>query len=712
MADKRTNIVLRFGIVYIAMSILFVLVIAKIISIQTQEREKLLELADRQKISDIQVRPKRGNIYASDGRLLASSIPTYHVFMDTRVPALRQNDGQLFKDNIDSLSIALAAFFGDRSAAEYKRMIVKGYEERRGELRIYPHRISYSQLKELRTLPLFRMGRNRSGLITKEFVRRVKPFGSLASRTIGDVYADEVKGGRSGIEGSFNEDLVGIPGISIRQKVANRYIETPEVPPVNGLDVYSTLDIEIQDIAEKALRDTIAQLGAEAGSIVVMETKTGKIRAIVNLELNHATGTYFEGRNIALSDRIEPGSTFKIAALMAVLDEGKVKLTDTFDTKNGRMQVANRIMRDHNHERGGYGKLTVEEIIQASSNVGTTMMVQKTFGDRPSAFVEKLYDYGLNDSLELQMRGIARPWIKHPKNQREWYRTSMAWMSIGYETIIPPIYMLTYYNAIANNGTMLKPLFVSEIRRDDELVKQYEPVVLREQICKPSTLEDVRQAMLGVVEGKHATARTVKSKIVRIAGKTGTAQVSQGSAGYRTGQTRHNVSFAGFFPYEDPQYTCIVFINAPKGLPSGGRMAGAIFKKVAEGIMLLKTNRDPEAIAQEVEPFRPCGLPEVKPGSSKAIHTLAHELMIPVKGDVRGWASTETREGESVRLETYSVQKGIVPDVRGMGARDAFFVLGNLGLDVKINGRGKVISQSLKPGSQIVEDAVIELKME
>lgn len=712
MANKRTNIVLRFGIVYFTMLILFVLVVAKIVSIQSTEREKLLELAEKQKIADIVVRPKRGNIFDADGRLLASSIPTYFVFMDTRVPALRQKDGQLFHENIDSLSIALSQFFGDRSAAEYKKMIVKAYNEKRGDLRIYPHRISYSQLQELRKLPLFRLGRNRSGLITREFVRRVKPFGSLASRTIGDVFADEVKGGRSGIEGSFNDDLVGKPGVSIRQKVANRYIETPEIYPINGLDIYTTIDIEIQDIAEKALRDTIGLLGAEAGSIVVMEVKTGKIRAIVNLEFNISTGTYFEGRNIALSDKIEPGSTFKIASLMAVLDEGRVKLTDTFNTHNGLLPVANRIMRDHNHHRGGFGKLTVEEIIQASSNVGTTLMVQKTFGDRPAAFIEKLYDFGLNDSLELQMKGIARPWIKHPKNRRHWSRTSLAWMSIGYETIMPPIYTLTFYNAIANNGTMVKPLFVTKIKRDDEVVRAYDTVVLKDQICKPSTLADVRQAMLGVVEGKYGTARQVKSDLVRIAGKTGTALVPQGTAGYRSGQTLYNVSFGGFFPYEDPLYSCIVFLNAPKGLPSGGRMAGAIFKKVAEGITLLKSNRNPETIAREVQALRSCTLPEVKPGNARAIQTIAEQLMIPVEGQVRGWATTHTQIGRSVLLESLSIQDGLIPDVIGMGARDAFYMLGNLGLEVKIDGRGKVVSQSMLPGSPIEKDSVIVLKMQ
>lgn len=714
MSDKRKDIVLRFGIVYILIALLFGGVVYKILSIQLFEKEQLMKLAERQKISDIIVKPKRGNIYAADGRLLASSIPTYYIFMDTRVPSLRLDKGELFYNNLDSLAISISKFFGDKTAGAYREMILKAYRDSVGELRLYPKRISYSQLRDLRKLPLFRLGRNKSGLISKEYVRRVKPFGSLASRTIGDVFPDEAKGGMSGLEGSFDKELVGIPGVSTRQKMANKYIETVEVEPVDGLDIYSTIDIEIQDVAEKALRDTIAQLGARSGLVVVMEVKTGEIRAMVNLDYNEKSDSYFEGANHALRDQSEPGSTFKIASLMAVLDEGKVKIDDAFDTGNGIFPIGGRLMKDHNHARGGYGVLHVNEIIQASSNVGTSKMVLKSFGDNPSKYVERLYGFGLNDSLPIQMKGVAKPKIKHPKkNKDQWYKTTLAWMSIGYETQIPPIYTLTFYNSIANNGVKVKPLFVRAVKRGNEVVQSFEPEVLNPQICKPTTLKLLQRTMIEVLEGKYATAKIVRSKIVRIAGKTGTAQISQGSLGYKSGQTRHNVSFCGYFPADNPKYSCIVFITAPSGAPSGGRMAGAIFKKVAEGTMMLKSARNQDTIvAQAKRDSVEMKLPEIKAGNYRAIQTVMNELTIPFTGKSKEWVGKSTSVNHAVSFGAFKVSKNQVPNMTGMCARDAFYLLGNMGLEVKIHGRGKVISQSIKPGSKIIRGNTIELTLQ
>ena len=712
MSDKRKNIVLRFGIVYIAISLLFLAVIGKMVQIQFFEKDEIMKMATNQRITDIIVKPKRGNIYAADGRLLASSIPTYNVYMDLRVEALHKKNGKLFFDKLDSLSNSLADFFGDKSATEYKQLLLKGYRDSTSELRLYPKRISYAELKSLRELPLLNMGRNKSGLVTREFVRRVKPFGSLASRTIGDVYAEEEKGGRSGLEGSFNQQLLGIPGVSTRQKIANRYIETIEVEPVDGLDIYSTIDIELQDIAEKALRDTIADLGAKSACVVLMEVKTGEIRAMVNLDYDTASHTYFEGANHALTDRIEPGSTFKIASLMAVLDEGIVKKTDYFDTGNGLFPIANRVMKDHNHDRGGYGRLRVDEIIHASSNVGTSKMVMKSFGEHPERYIEKLYEFGLNDQLPSQMKGVAKPWIKHPQKDKDlWSATTLPWMSIGYETKIPPIYTLTFYNAIANNGVMVKPLFVRCIKRNEEVIQAFEPQILRKNFCKESTLKDVQEIMRGVVEGKYGTAKNVKSKIVSIAGKTGTAQISQGAGGYKTGQTRHNVSFCGYFPAENPQYSCIVFITSPDGKPSGGKMAGSVFKKVAEGTMLLKTISTPTALSNDTI-YKFPHLPAIKAGNFKAAKRVLADLSVQVNSSSDGWMKSLPEADARVRPENYQIARGLVPDVKGMGIKDAFYLLGTLGLDVSVTGRGKVVAQSIHPGAKLEKGRKIELKLE
>lgn len=711
MTDKRKDIVVRFGIMYFIMSVLFLLVIWKIIQIQFIEGDEWMKLAEQQKITDIIVKPKRGNIYAADGRLLASSIPTYYVYMDTRVDALRQNEGALFFSHLDSLSIRLSAFFGDKSPLEYKRKLLQGYKKETGSLLLYPKRISYSQLKELRKLPLFRMGRIKSGLIDREYVRRVKPFGSLASRTIGTVYADEAKGGSSGLEASFNDVLVGVNGVSTRQKVANRYIETIEVQPVDGMDVLSTLDVELQDIAEKALRDTIDGIGAVSGTVVLMEVQTGAIRAMVNLDKNPKTGEYYENMNHALLDQVEPGSTFKIASLMAVLDEGKYSVSDVIDIHHGKLEIGGRLMRDHNAHRGGYDKLRVDEIIHASSNVGTAKMVMGTFGNKPERFIQKLYDYRLNDSLPIQMKGVAKPWIKHPRKDKDlWYATSLAWISIGYETKIPPIYSLTFFNAIANGGKMVKPLFVHEIKKNGTTVSSFPTEVMVERICKPSTLRDVQETLKGVVDGKYATARNVKSDIVTIAGKTGTALISQGVAGYRAGDTKYNVSFAGYFPADEPLYSCIVVLNAPEGVPSGGRMAGAVFKEVAERTMILKSKRTPDKMTKDtttvVEHW-----PAVSGGNNLALQKVAAQLGLPYSSPKYSWIKPSGQPIDKPLAQEFRVPKGRVPDVIGMGIKDAVYLLGNLGMEVRVTGRGKVTAQSISPGTRLGRGGVIELEL-
>jgi cell division protein FtsI (penicillin-binding protein 3) len=444
-----------------------------------------------------------------------------------------------------------------------------------------------------------------------------------------------------------------------------------------------------------------------------MEVETGEVKAMVNLDYNEKTDSYYEGKNHALTDRMEPGSTFKIASLIAVLDEGKVKIDDVFDIDGGILPIANRLMKDHNHHRGGYDKLHVNEIIQASSNVGTSKMVMKTFGDRPEKFIEKLYDLRLNDSLPLQMKGVAKPWIKHPKKDKnEWYKTSLAWISIGYETKIPPIYTLTLFNAIANNGKMVKPLFVRYVKRNEEIVQSFGTEVLKESICKPTTLKDVQQTLKEVVDGKFATAKTAQSKIVRVAGKTGTAQISQGGLGYRAGQTRHNVSFCGYFPADNPRYSAIVVLTAPNGAPSGGRMAGSIFKKVAERTMLLKSSWSPDRLAEDSIKRRPY-LPEVKTGNAFALKKVIEELALPVSNqDLHGWLKQTTVGDSQLTLDAYKIQKGLVPDVYGMGVKDAFYILGSLGLKVRVKGRGKVIAQSLKPGTWLKEGSIIELELQ
>ncbi|MDD3077672.1 MAG: penicillin-binding protein [Paludibacter sp.] len=712
MADKRKSIVLRFGIVYFIILFLFSLIIYRIVVLQFIEKDQWLALAAKNKKSDIRVRPNRGNIFACDGRMMASSIPTYYIYMDTRVPALHEKEGQLFKDNIDSVAKSLSGYFGDKSEAAYKAMIKKGYREKKGELMLYPKRITYAQLKDLKRMPLFRLGRNKSGLITKELLRRVKPFGSLASRTIGDIYAEESKGGKNGLELYFNKELEGTPGVSIRQKVANRWEETVQVEPVDGLDIVSTIDIDLQDMAEKALRDGVIKFGAAEGYAILMEANSGEIKAIVNLQRN-SDSSYTENRNGCVANLTEPGSTFKVVSLMALLDEGKAKLSDTINTFNGRYQFENRTMTDHNANHGGYHKITLAQAIYASSNIGVSRIVDKVWGSNPSGYVDKLYEMKLNQPFHLEIPGTAAPNIRHPKDKsRYWSSTTLPWMSIGYETQIPPIYTLAFFNAIANNGKYIQPFFAKAIMKNGQIIKTFQTEVINPQICKPSTLKEVRSALLGVVEDKFGTGQNVKSDFVRIAGKSGTAQISQGKKGYRAGGVaRHQVSFCGFFPYENPQYTCIVVMKEPSiGYPSGGHMSGSVFKEIAEQTMALKTKLTPDRLTKDTTDKSPF-LPEIKPGRYKDTEVVMNNLHLSLIGGDANWIKPVTTD-EKIESENLEISKNTVPDLQGFGAKDAMFLLSRLGLRVQMTGYGKVISQNIQPGTIVKKGQTIKITLD
>lgn len=711
MADKRKDIVLRFGIVYIFICLLFIYVIYNIIVIQFVERDNWLALASKTKTTDITVRPNRGNIYACDGRLMASSIPTYYIYMDLRVPALHEKDGKLFHENVDSLAIYLSSFFRDKTPNEYRLMLKSAYNRGVGELQLFPQRISYAQLKQLKTLPLFRLGRNKSGLITKELFKRVKPFGSLATRTIGDIFADESKGGKNGIEKKFDSLLIGMPGISVREKIANKYMEKVKVAPTDGMDITTTIDIDLQDIAESVLVDSLHSYDASSGYVILMEVKTGEVKAIVNMQQN-ADKTFTENRNGAVSDMVEPGSTFKVMSLMAAVDDGKVKITDMIETGNGHFNFGNRVMNDHNAKNGGCGRISVAEAIHISSNIGISRAIVNAYGSHPADFVDKLYEMKLNEPMSLEIPGTASPRIPHPKDKSKyWSNTTLPWMSIGYETQIPPIYTLAYYNAIANNGKFIRPFFVKSISKNGLVVKSFTTETIKESICKPSTLSDIREVLIGVIEGEKGTAKNVHSKYFQIAGKTGTAQISKGALGYKSGGTSHQVSFCGYFPADDPKYTCIVVIREPKnGYPSGGKMAGSVFKNVAEKTMALKSNRKTLTFEKDTItnlPLRPI----TKVGYYNALQVVMSNMQLSLENKPSEWVKT-TSDDVQTSVESVPVAANVVPDLKGMGAKDVVYLLEKMGLNVRVFGRGKVVSQNIKAGTQVKKGSFITVNFQ
>jgi cell division protein FtsI (penicillin-binding protein 3) len=675
--------------------------------------------------ANIPVPAMRGNIYSCNGELMAASESEYRIFIDFWADGM---DVDTLMRYIDPLSRELAGKFPEKTAAQYRRHILNGWKERlheekliasgrenvkkTREYQLLDRKLSYAALKDLKNMPFFRKRSvNRSGLIARPYVRRVNPYGTLAFRTIGDIYRNNVMGGKNGLELQYDSLLRGIPGSGTRRKINGRLMTVNDVPPVNGHDIVSTIDVNIQDITEKSLLGKLKEIDAESGTAVVMEVATGEIKAITNMG-RVREGFWSETRNQAVADETEPGSTFKVASMMVALEDGVVQPSDTINTFAGIFPYADRFITDHNHLRGGYGVITAAQAIRYSSNIGVARLILKAYGNRPEKYVEGLYRLGLNEPLDLEIPGAGKSKIRMPDDKKNyWSKTTLPWMSFGYETRIPPIYMLTFFNAIANNGTMLKPCFVREIRRGDDVVESRKPTVIREKICSPGTLKAIRQMLLDVVEDKNGTGRPVRSEHVRIAGKTGTAQIAEGVSGYRSeGKIMHQVSFCGYFPAHRPQYSCIVVIRKPRnGYPSGGTMSGGVFKRIAEEVNARNTRLLPGDVPAD---SLHQSLAVARPGMYRPLEYLVNKLDIPRRETkiTSLWVSTDMQRNK-IEIKNCKISGHLVPDVHGMGAKDAVYLLEKQGLKVNLSGRGAVNEQSLPAGARIVQGQTIGLML-
>lgn len=704
MPNNQIKITQRFSVIIVLAGICCCCILYKAAVTIFPERDAWLAKVAQLKVEDRIIDAQRGNIFASDGRLMASSIPQYYIYMDFKADGLRKDS---LMNNLSALSRLLAQKFGEHSPAGWRAHILRGYNSGSRHYRLIHRKISYTEMKEISTFPLLKYPPHRSGLKKVEMAQRKKPFGSLASRTIGDVYGDQSKGGKNGLELAFDSLLRGTPGIGTRQKIAGRYYTTPEVEPVNGVDITTTIDINIQDITHTALLEKLLEIDAESGTAVVMEVKTGEIKAISNLG-RIASGRYEETKNFAISDESEPGSTFKVASMIVALDKGVVEPSDTIDTGNGIYPYKGARMTDHNWNHGGYGKITTSQAIWYSSNIGVAKTILKGFEKNPSEFVEALYEMNLNQPFDLGIPGAGKPKIKHPKDTLQyWSKITLPWMSFGYETQIPPIYTLAFFNAIANDGEMVKPYFIRTISKDGSILEEMEPETIKNSICKRSTLKQIRQMLEDVVE--HGTAKMIKSERLKLAGKTGTAQISRGKAGYRAGGKSHQVSFCGYFPAEKPIYSCIVVIRSPRnGYPSGGGMSGMVFKHIAERTFAQSRYVPVEVTRDSNTLF----MPKVKNGSYEDLVYVLDELDIPCPDDSKEWKWTTAKtEEKAVSLREYTTIENLIPSVIGMGAKDAVFLLENNGLRVQINGKGRVYSQSKASGRRFQKGETIVLNL-
>lgn len=682
----KKSILLRVRVAFLAVLLFAIAVIAKIGHIQFVEGKKWAAMGERISFDYKRVKATRGNIYSDNGSLLATSLPFYKVAFDATLPK-----DEIFNKGVDSLAWHLAKFFKDKSQKDYKRMLIDARETGKQYIVVNRKQIDYQEKKTMMTWPIFREGRLRGGAIFEKVDIRYRPFSNLSRRTIGYVNENE-KG--AGLEYSFNAQLGGQDGYAYYQKLAGGIwkpiYDANNVKAVNGLDLQTTLDINLQDVAETALHNAMQKHDADDGLVVVMEVATGEVKAISNLS-SDGKGQFFERFNFATGMNFEPGSTFKLVTMIALLEDTNVELTDSIDTGNGEFMFYNSTVRDH--EEGGLGKVTVQEAFEHSSNVAMAKLVDKHFGLKPQKFVDYIDQLKLSKPLGIQIAGEPMPKIKRP-GDKGWSGISLPWMAYGYGFEFTPLHTLALYNAVANDGKMIRPVFVKAVKKADDEEETYETDVINKKICSDKTLNKLKLLLEGVVE--KGTAKNIKGTHYRIAGKTGTAQILQNGKYTR----KYITSFVGYFPAHAPRYSAIVLIKNPRGwYQYGSSVAAPVFKEIADNIyardISLHSPMDQKKYAKMDV------LPVIRAGNQQELTMLCNELGISTHTQTEEEWVRASRSGTGVNWKKNIEGKDIVPDVNGMTFRDALYLLEKSGLKVFYEGRGRVVKQSLAPGGKV-----------
>ena len=706
------KIIPRYSVIAIAMTLMAVAIICKAAYLMTVKRDYWMQVADRVKKDSVTVKPTRGNILSCDGQLMASSLPEFKLYMDFQALRNAKNDS-IWEAKLDSICMGLTDIFPEKSQEAFKEHLEKGRTMQARHWPVWERRVDYNTFTEVKALPVFRKSAFKGGFHFEEFNARQRPYGSLASRTLGTMYGSKDTA-RFGLELSYDSILRGKNGFIHRRKVLNKYLDIIDTPPTDGADIVTTIDVSMQDLAERAVIEELKLINGNVGVAIVMEVQTGDIKAIVNMEKS-IDGVYREVKNHAVSDLLERGSVFKPISIMTVLEDGYCDTTKMVDTGGGVWPMYGREMKDHNWRRGGYGPMRLPRSLEVSSNIGVSRIVDEYYHNNPEKFVEGVYRSGVTSDFHIPLKGYAPARIRMPKKNKRgqwlnWSNTALAWMSIGYETQIPPISTLAFYNAIANNGKMMRPRFVKSVVKDGKTLMEFPPEVVpgKEQICSERVVKLMQTMLEHVVSqglGKKAGSTSFK-----VAGKTGTAQISQGAGGYKSGVTNYLLSFAGYFPADAPRYSCIVCIQK-SGLPaSGGGMSGVVFHNIAEGIMAQDVKLD----AKDAKDSTSILVPDVKKGNIIAADYVLSHLGYKPRKDWNGsfignnpvWGEATSQDANNIQLRRErSSSKHLVPNTFGMGARDAVFLLESRGMKVTLLGRGKVISQSIAPGTRIKKGA-------
>ncbi len=705
--EVKNDILWRVYLCFLGMIVLGVVVVGRAFYIQQVEGKYWTSMGDSLHLKYLPIDAERGTIYSEDGNMLSTSVPVFDVFVDFAAEGLREKGGKRFKDNVDTLSICLANLFNDKAPQVYLKEMQLAYKNK-DRYYALKKKISFSQYKELRDFPLVKLGKNKSGFIINSKDKRINPYVLLANRTIG--LSRNIAKNNVGLEQRYDSLLRGKTGQQLVRYIAGAYMPVDGgdiIEPEKGKDIISTLDTYIQDVTESALMRMMIGNNSLHGTAIVMETATGKIKAIANLG-KQPDGSYTEDLNYGIAKATEPGSIFKLATLLSLLEDKYVTINSMVDCEGGEKYFYGLKIKDSHL---GYRELTVKDAFERSSNVAFAKLADQYYQDQPSKFIDHLHAFRLDQMTGVDITASSgKPYIKKANN-KTWHKTTIPFMAHGYEELVTPLHMLMLYNAIANNGKMMKPYLVSSIREYGVEIKSIQPQVLVEKICSDQTLSQVKECLLAVVEGEHGTARKIKDSSYLIAGKTGTAVTALDNKGYNKGNKIYQASFIGYFPANQPKYTVAVVIQ--NSLQStkvyGADVSGSVFKEISDRIYGSYLSTKQYTAVNQTDSF---GYNYF--GLKNELNSIFKYLNLPFIDSARSgyWRSVQIKNNSGILNTPFistSISGSVTPDVVGLGLKDAVYLLENMGLKVTATGRGRVVNQSLTAGSNFNKSQIISL---
>ena len=698
---EEKDIYWRAYLIYFGFVVLMFVVLFKTVSIQLEGRSTVFASSEeKMPVRTVKKTPRRGEVLDANYTPLVTSVSFYDIHMDPTVPKK-----EIFDKEITDLCRELAKMYPQKSAREYENFIRTG-RNRGSRYLLIKNKATNEERKRLRTFPIFKYGRLKGGIIdADETIIRKRPHGELMKRTLG-YYQNE--GGnelRVGIEGAYNEYLSGEPGEEIEQKITTGWKKTGQIvkEAVEGADVVTSIDKEIQEVAHSELERQLKTQGAKSGCVIVMDVKTGFVKAIANLT-QAGDGEYYELYNHAIGTKEVPGSTFKLASLMAALEDERIDIDDTVNAY-GEYTFYGKTL--HDAIKGGYGKITIRKAFEKSSNV-IAQVIWRAYRNDPQSFIDRLDSFGLSEPLGIDLAGEPKPTIYRP-GSRNWSKISLPWMAIGYEVQQTPLQTLAFYNAVANGGTLVRPQFVQEIRRGAETVKMFQPIILKDKICSDRTLNILQDCLEGVMK-KGGTGSKLTSSLFEIAGKTGTARILNDNLNYgQKGEEKYQASFVGYFPADEPIYSCIVVVSAPSKDIYGATVSGTVFAAIANKVYA-STLKYHTAINEGRQKKKE--IPSVMHGTRYDLLKVLGKLKVPYGITEEGEWMKSSRTENGIQLKKRQLPKNTMPDLSGLSARDAVYVVESLGLNAFVIGYGKVVKQSMPPGTPLFRGGVIELTME